>query len=99
MTNKTKPASQPAAKSDDQAVAKSANRPVAKLRSGLITANVWPRVTDNGVFHSVTFERGFKTKDGQWKSTTSFDRDDLLVIAKLATEAHTVIDRLRSDTE
>ena len=44
----------------------------------------------NMAAHNVTFERSYK--DGEeWKTTTSFGRDDLLTLAKVADLAHSWI--------
>jgi hypothetical protein len=43
----------------------SAKPPVAKLRIGLINATIWERVTENGKFHSVTFERRYRDGNGE----------------------------------
>jgi len=72
------------------------NPPVAKLRIGLVNANVWQRVTEEGTFYNVSFERRFN-KGGQWASTQSYGYDDLLAIAKLANDAHTAISKLRGE--
>jgi hypothetical protein len=70
--------------------------PVAKLRLGLINANIWQRTTDDNVFYSVSFERRYKDSNGQWASTHSYNPEDLLTLAKLADQAHTTITKLRS---
>ena len=70
--------------------------PVAKLRIGLINANIWQRVTDEDAFYSVSFERRYRDNDGNWQSTHSYNVDDLLILAKLADQAHTEITELRS---
>jgi len=54
---------------------------------------------DNGnasrPMYSVTFSRSYK--DGErWKDSASFGVDDLLVLAKVANDAHTYIHELRS---
>lgn len=65
-------------------------RPVHELRLGRIKAAVWENTTDNGPRHNVTFSRLYK--DGnQWKDSTSFGRDDLPLLAKIADQAHTWI--------
>jgi hypothetical protein len=74
----------------------SAKPPVAKLRIGLINATIWERATESGKFHSVTFERRYRDGNGDWHSTHSYDASDLLSLAKLADQAHTEINRLRS---
>ena len=66
------------------------NRPIHQIRIGLIRAAVWENPTDTGVWYAVTFERSYR--DGEeWKSSDSYGRDDLLVLAKLADLAHTWI--------
>ena len=55
------------------------NKPIAKKKFGSVVASIWKNETEDGkAFHSVTFERLYKPKDSDtWKSTKSFDRDDL----------------------
>jgi hypothetical protein len=66
--------------------------PVAKLRVGLITASIWERATEKGgTFHAVTFERRYRDAEGNWKSSHSYDEQDLLALAKLSDLAHTKI--------
>ena len=72
----------------------SAKPPVAKLRIGLISARIWERTTDNGTFHNVTFERRYRDAKGEWHSTQSFDKSNLLSLAKLVDQADTEIARL-----
>ncbi len=68
-------------------------RPVHEIRIGLIRAAIWRNEGSNGPWHTATFERSYKDGD-QWKSTTSFGRDDLLVLAKLADQTHSwVVDQ------
>lgn len=65
-------------------------RPIYEVRLGTIRASIWANETENGTRHNVTFDRGYR--DGEtWKSTASFGRDDLLVLAKAADQAHTWI--------
>jgi len=70
----------------------SSNKPVAEVRIGAVKAAIWPNQTESGVVrHNVTFSRIYKDANGDWKSTSSFGRDDLLVVAKVADQAHTRI--------
>lgn len=63
-------------------------RPVHEIRIGSIKAAIWRNEGPNGHWHGVTFERLYK--DGEeWKSTNSFGRDDLLVLAKVSDQVHT----------
>ena len=70
----------------------SSNKPVAEVRVGAVKAAIWPNQSDSGVVrYNVTFSRIYKDGEGNWKSTSSFGRDDLLVVAKVADQAHTKI--------
>ena len=63
-------------------------KPIHEIRYGFIRAAIWK---NSGGFN-VTFERLYKPDGAEkWKSTDSFGRDDLLVLAKVANEAHTKI--------
>ena len=66
------------------------NKPVKTIRIGRISAAIWANPNEHGTFYSVTFERGYR-QDQEWKSTNTFGRDDLLVLAKIADLAHTWI--------
>jgi hypothetical protein len=66
------------------------NKPIHEVRLGAIKASVWKNQTESGVWHNVTLSRIYKDGD-QWKSTNSFGRDDLLLVAKVANEAHSWI--------
>ena len=65
-------------------------RPANELRIGSIKATIWKNDTAAGVRYNVTLSRLYKDGE-QWKSTESFGRDDLLVVAKVADQAHTWI--------
>jgi hypothetical protein len=59
---------------------------------GRIRAAIWVNETDNGVRHNVTFARLYRDEQhDQWKDSTSFGRDDLPLIAKVADLAHSWI--------
>ena len=64
--------------------------PVHQVQLGTIRAAIWKNDTESGVRYNVTVERIYKDKD-EWKSTGSFGRDDLLVLAKAVDQAHTWI--------
>jgi hypothetical protein len=71
---------------------KTKERPAHEVRIGAVKAAVWKNETTTGVRYNVTLSRIYKDKeDDQWKSTESFGRDDLLVLAKVADAAHTWI--------
>ena len=65
-------------------------KPIHEVRLGAIKAAVWRNETENGVRFNATLTRLYK--DGEhWKSTDSFGRDDLLLLAKVADETHSWI--------
>ena len=65
-------------------------KPVHEIRLGAIKAAVWANETQNGVRHNVTLSRLYNDEE-EWKSSDSFGRDDLPVVAKVADMAHTWI--------
>jgi hypothetical protein len=67
-----------------------AKKPVHEIRLGRIKAAIWENETQNGLLHNVTFTRLYRDED-QWKDSTSFGRDDLPLLAKVADMAHTWI--------
>ena len=71
-------------------------KPVDEVRFGAVKAAIWRNETDNGSRFNVTFSRSYKNGDGNWKSTSSFRRDDLLVVAKLADRAHSRIFQIQA---
>ena len=72
------------------------SKPVAEVRLGNIKAAIWKNETEAGTRHSVTFERLYREGDA-WRSTASFGRDDLLLLAKVADLAHSKIHELKSE--
>lgn len=62
--------------------------PVHVVRYGLIKACIWQNQTRNGERFTITINRLFKNGD-QWKESQRFGRDDLLLVSKVADEAHT----------
>ena len=66
------------------------DKPAHELRMGSIRATIWRNDSDNGVRFNTQLSRIYR--DGEeWKSTDSFGRDDLLVVAKVSDHAHTWI--------
>jgi hypothetical protein len=79
---------------------KSSNPPVHTIRYGALRAAIWKREVDLGnnsrPMYSVTFSRSFKDGQNNWKESSSFGFDDLLLLAKAADEAHSWVARQRS---
>jgi hypothetical protein len=77
---------------------KKTNHPVHTVRYGTVRAAIWRNVVDNGnatrPLYCVTFSRSYKDGD-EWKESSSFGSDDLLVLAKIANDAHTFIHQQR----
>ena len=66
------------------------NQPAHEVRLGAIKAAIWQNDTEAGVRYNVTFERLYH-QEGEWRSTSSFGRDDLLLLGKVADLAHSWI--------
>ncbi len=60
---------------------KEQQKPVAKFRAGLVSAALWEnqvQVRGNAVkMLKATVQRRFKDRDGEWKSTQSFGRNEI----------------------
>jgi hypothetical protein len=68
----------------------SENRPIHEIRLGRIKAAIWQNETEHGVRYSVSITRLYR-KEERWETSTSFGRDDLPLVAKVADMAHTWI--------
>ena len=66
------------------------SQPVAALRIGAVKATVWENDVGGITRHNVTFSSIYRDGD-QWKTTQSFGFNDLLALAKLADQTHTLI--------
>lgn len=68
------------------------NKPEKKFRAGAISATVWKNIQEkDGVefeFFSVSLERGYKDKAGQWKTTASMRVMDLPKASLVLNEAY-----------
>ena len=71
----------------------SSQKPITEIRIGAIKATIWRNGTEDQPRHNVTFSRLYKDGDN-WKSTQSFGRNDLLLLAKVADLAHSRIFQL-----
>jgi len=76
----------------------SKTRPVHEVRLGRIRAAIWKNEIESGIRHNVTFSRLYKADD-QWQQSSSFGRDDLPLLAKVADLAHTWIFEHAHDSE
>jgi hypothetical protein len=62
------------------------SQPVHKIRHGAVSASIWRQETDKGSVFNVTFQRSYKDGD-EWKNSTSFGRNNLLVVSLIAARA------------
>ena len=60
------------------------NKPVHELRLGRIRAAVWLNETENGPRYNVQISRLYKDKADKWKDSSSFGREDLPLVGKVA---------------
>jgi hypothetical protein len=67
-------------------VSKSNSQPVHKIRHGAVSASIWCQETEKGPMFNVTFQRAYKEGD-VWKNSTSFGRNNLLVVSLIAARA------------
>jgi hypothetical protein len=73
-------------------------KPTHEIRLGAIKAAIWRNETTGGVRFNVTLSRLYRDGD-QWKTTETFGRDDLLLVAKVADQAHSWIFQQGQESE
>jgi hypothetical protein len=62
-------------------------RPVYEARMGRVRASVWANQTENGIRFSVSVSRSYKDAGGNWKTATSFGREDLPLLGEVVRRA------------
>jgi hypothetical protein len=62
------------------------NQPIHRIRQGAVSASIWRQETAKGPMFNVTFQRSYKDGD-TWKTSTSFGRNNLLVLSLIAARA------------
>ena len=70
-------------------------KPHDEVRISTVKAAIWQNDVAGKTRYSVTFSRIYRDAEGQWKTTQSFGRNDLLVLAKVADRAHSRIFELQ----
>jgi len=72
------------------------NKPASRIQLFPVSAIIWKNAGPKGVFYSVAFERSYKDESGKWQTSSTFNAQDLLLLAKAANEAESEIRRLRA---
>ncbi|MEK6857452.1 MAG: hypothetical protein AABX39_02595 [Nanoarchaeota archaeon] len=69
-----------------------ATKPEKKIRAGAISATIWKNTKQKDGksfdYRSVSFERSYKDKSGQWKTTNSLSVQDLPKARAVIEEAY-----------
>lgn len=68
-----------------------ARRPVHEIRLGRVKAAIFANQSDSGLWHNVVLKRLYRDSNGNWRSSDSFSRDDLLLIGKVCDLCHSWI--------
>ena len=64
-------------------------RPIHEIRMGGVKAAIWKNEGSSGTeFLTANFHTLYRDRDGKWCRSSSFGRDDLLLLAKVANEVH-----------
>lgn len=73
------------------------NKPEKKFRAGAISATVWQNTGQNkktgevNSYRTISLQRGYQDKNGQWQSTNSFRINDLPRAAVVLKQAYEYI--------
>jgi hypothetical protein len=62
-------------------------RPIHTIRHGAVKAAIWREQTAIGPRYNITFSRSYKAGE-EWKSSSSFGRNNLLALSLIATRAY-----------
>lgn len=65
------------------------NAPVHEARLGRVRAAVWKNESGKGTWYSVTISKLYKDEADKWQDGSSFSREDLPLLMKVAEEAYT----------
>jgi hypothetical protein len=76
----------------DSQTSDSTRKPVYAIKYGNVRAAIWANNSMAGYFYNTTFSRLYRDKETDaWGDSTSFGDNDLLNLAKAATDAHSWI--------
>lgn len=71
-------------------------KPVESLRDGSVKAAIWENEGEKGKFHSVTFTRTYRDREGNYADTNRFSGTDLLKLSSMATQSYEAVQRHRA---
>jgi hypothetical protein len=71
-----------------KADAEPTTKPAHEIRLGRIKATIWANEGESGPWFNVRVARLYREEEG-WKTSTSFGREDLPLVVKVADLAHT----------
>ena len=75
-----------------------AKKPAARVTLYPVSAAIWRNENGKGeAFYSVTFERSYKDDANKWHTSSSFTGNELLLLAKVADQAHSKLHELRAN--
>ena len=66
-------------------------RPAHTIRYGRLKVSIWKQESDKGPWYNAVPSRTYRDQGGNWQSSDSYGRDELLLLAKLANDANTWI--------
>ena len=73
-------------------------KPIETLRDGKLKATIWKNEGEKGAFFSVQITSLYEDQAGNLKDGQSFNRNDLLKVALLATKAYERTAELRIES-
>ena len=73
------------------------NMPLEVLRDGNLKCSIWKNTYGERTIHSVQFRRTYQDKDGNYRDTDSFSKQDLLRLSRLAGQSYDALNRLREE--
>jgi len=56
-------------------------KPLTQICLGAIRASIWENATSSGTRYNVTVGRVYQ-KDGEWKTSSSFGQEEVLILCK-----------------
>lgn len=73
-----------------------ATEPIGRIKLFPVEAAIWRNASkEGGHFYAVTFGRAYRDHNEKWKTSSRFNAEDLLLVAKVADLAHSRIADLR----